>query len=197
MIKAVIFDLNGVFIKSKKLSERFEEKFGVSSEKFLKALNSIMPKLRMPGAGNAFSYWQDYFNEWDIELSEKDFLDFWFNGEKEIPEMIELARNLKEKGIKIFVLSNNFLERSNYYKRNFEFLKSIPEKIYFSYQSGLVKPDPEAFLNVLSENNLKPEECIYFDDSATNVSTAHNLGIKSFIFKDANETNKILEDYNL
>ena len=41
MIKAIIFDLNGVFILSPYLSNRSEEKFGVSAKEFLPALISL------------------------------------------------------------------------------------------------------------------------------------------------------------
>lgn len=56
MPKAIIFDLNGIFIQSRKLSERFEEKFGVPASEFVAALKDIMPKIRTPKAGNAFDY---------------------------------------------------------------------------------------------------------------------------------------------
>jgi beta-phosphoglucomutase-like phosphatase (HAD superfamily) len=42
MIKAIIFDLNGVFIHSPKLSERFEKDFGVPTAQFLPKLGKIM-----------------------------------------------------------------------------------------------------------------------------------------------------------
>ena len=58
MLKAVIFDLNGVFILSPKLSERFEKDFGIVSEIFLPRLNEIMEWVRKPQAGPAFDYWE-------------------------------------------------------------------------------------------------------------------------------------------
>lgn len=54
MIKAVIFDLNGVFIQSPKLSDRYKEQFGVPIEEFLPVLNEILNKARLPKAGNSF-----------------------------------------------------------------------------------------------------------------------------------------------
>jgi HAD superfamily hydrolase (TIGR01509 family) len=193
MIKAIIFDLNGVFIQSPKLSERFWDKFGIAPEKFLPALKEIMVRVRMPKAGNIFIYWKPYFNKWNVKLSEEEFFDFWFSAEKEIPEMTILARELKSRGVKIFILSNNFVERANYYYKNFTFLKEVADKIYYSWQTGFVKPNIEAYKLILSENNLKPEECIYFDDSEENIKTASSLGIKSFIFENAESTRKLLK----
>ena len=97
--------------------------------------------------------------------------------------MIELVKKLRNRGVKIFVLSNNFVERANYYKKTFPFLEEIFDKVYYSWQTGFVKPNPEAYKKLLADNNLKPEECIYFDDSKENIEVAKKLGIQSFVFE--------------
>ena len=191
MIKAVIFDLNGVFVQSPNLSDRFKEKFGVPVEIFLPALKEIMVKVRMPNAGDAFAYWRPYLEKWDVDLTEKEFFDFWFSTEKEVPELIELAKEVKQKGFKIFVLSNNFSERADYYKRNFSFL-DIFDKIYYSWQTGFVKPSSKAFENLLGENNLLPAECLYFDNSEENIKVANALGINAHLFEDINSIKKVI-----
>jgi len=196
MIKVAIFDLNGIFIQSPKLSDRFQEKFGVSTEEFLVALKEIMAKVRKPDAGDAFNYWKLYLEKWGLRLTKEDFFNFWFSGENEVLELIDLAKQIKNKGIKIFILSNNFVERADYYKQNFPFLE-IFNKIYYSWQTGFVKPDPMAFKNLLLENSLKPEECIYFDNSEENIKAANSLGIEAFLFKDTEGFKKILIEYQL
>ncbi|MBI2057895.1 MAG: HAD family phosphatase [Candidatus Yanofskybacteria bacterium] len=187
MTKAVIFDLNGVFVQSPKLSERFWDEFGVPAEEFLPALKEIMAKVRMPNAGSSYAYWKPYLDKWNIGLSKEEFFNFWFSAEKEAPEMTKFARELKNRGVKIFILSNNFIERTAFYEKNFPFLKEIADKIYYSWQTGFVKPSKEAYLKLLTENNLKPEECLYFDDSKENTEIASELGIKSHVFKNTAE----------
>ena len=193
MIKAIIFDLNGVFIQAPYLSDRFKERFGVPTEDFLPVLKEIMEKVRKPGAGDCFVYWKPYLKKWGVSLSREQFFNFWFKEEKPVPKMIELGKQLKQKGIKLFLLSNNFLERTNYYRENFPFLEQLFNKIYYSYQTGFVKPDPEAFKKILSDNNLNPKECLYFDNSEENIETANGLGIKSFFFKSPDSAKKIIE----
>ena len=177
MTKAIIFDLNGVFIKSEKLSDRFARDFDVSQSKFMPALESILDIVRRPGAGDLYSYWISHLTDWGINLNRQEFYDYWFGAEKEDKEIINLAMNLKDKGIKIIILSNNFKERTEYYLKNFQFLKILPDKIYFSWQTGFLKSDPRAYQQVLLENNLKPEEVMFFDDSDKNTEVAKSLGI--------------------
>lgn len=151
-----------------------------------------MDAVRRPNTKSAFSYWKPYFEKWNINLSEKEFFDFWFSAEKENSEMIELAKKLKEQGIKVFILSNNFTERTKYYNENFPFLKELFEKIYYSWQTGFVKPDIQAFQKLLLENNLRAEECIYFDDKEESINIAGSLGMKAFIFKNTTNTEDIV-----
>lgn len=193
MIKAVIFDLNGIFIMSEKLGDRFERDFGISTSVFLPRLFEIMANVRLPKAKPAFSYWEPLFKEWGVSLSENEFWDYWFSGEKESSRMIEYAKLLKEKGIKIFVLSNNFKERATFYG-HYPWMHDLVGKAYFSWQTGFIKPDKRAWKLVLYENNLKGEECIYFDDKVENVEASNQLGIKSFLFTTEDELEKIINN---
>ena len=66
------------------------------------------------------------------------------------------------------------------------------DKLYFSSDTGLAKPDPRAFEIVLKENNLKPEEVIYFDDSKNNVAAAEALGIESHLYTTPERVRELL-----
>lgn len=193
MIKAIIFDLNGVFVRSRKLSERFQEDFGVGPEEFLPALADVMARVRQPGAAAMFSYWQPYFAKWKVNFSADEFADYWFHAEKAVPEMIELAEEWKARGLKIFILSNNLAERAEYYAENFPFLKTLPVKVYYSFETGFIKPDERAYRLLLEENGLKPEECLYFDDADKNVAVATGLGLRAFRFAGAEMVKKQIE----
>jgi putative hydrolase of the HAD superfamily len=193
MIKAVIFDLNGIFLQSEKLSDRFERDFGISSEIFLIKLKGIMDDVRKPNADSAFSYWEPIFKEWNIQLNENEFWDYWFKGEIQSDKIIKYANDLKQKGIKIFILSNNFKERATFYG-HYPWMHDTIDKAYFSWQTGFVKPDIRAWELILSENNLRPDECIYFDDQQKNLDSANSLGIKSYLFTNEEELENIINN---
>ncbi|MBC7836934.1 HAD family phosphatase [Acetobacteraceae bacterium] len=192
MKKAVIFDLNGVFVIGPFLSDRFATEKGVAPEIFLPALKEILPAIQSPGANSIYSYWKPYLEKWNTPMSEKEFLDFWFKVEKENAEMVALARELRAKGVRLFILSNNMNERSAYYDAEFPFLEELFEKQYYSWKTGFIKPDPRAHELILTENNLEARECMYFDDSARNVAAALVLGIESYLFTDATQVREKL-----
>lgn len=192
MIKAVIFDLNGVFIHSPKLSDRFEQDFGVPVADFLSKLSSIMDEVRKPGAAGAFSYWQPALKEWNVNFTEEEFWKYWFEAEAPSGEMISLAKELKGKGIKVITLSNNFKERADYYG-HYPWMHDAMDKTYFSWQTGLVKPDIEAWKLVLKEFSLAPSEALYFDDQEKNLNAAESLGIKAFMFTTPEDARATIE----
>ncbi|MBQ1303981.1 MAG: HAD-IA family hydrolase, partial [Erysipelotrichaceae bacterium] len=47
----------------------------------------------------------------------------------------------------------------------------------FSCDAGLLKPDPAIYQLLMDKYGLKPEETVFFDDSARNVEAARSLGI--------------------
>ncbi len=191
MYKAVILDLNGVFLVSPKLSDRVEKDFGVPNSVFLPQLFEIMDKVRQPGAAKAFTYWQPALVKWGVTLSEQEWWDYWFKAEVPSEPMITLARTLRARGIKVIILSNNFKERADYYG-HYPWLREVADKVYFSWVTGYVKPDARAWELVLSENNLKPEECLYFDDQEKNLNVAAGLGITSHKFTGVEDCQRVI-----
>lgn len=192
MLKAAIFDLNGIFLQSEKLSDRFERDFGVPTSDFLPKLSEIMGKVRQPNAGKAFEYWEPALKEWNVNLTEQEFWDYWFQAEKVSEEIVAFSRKLREQGVKVFILSNNFKERAEYYG-HYPWVHEAVDKIYFSWQTGFVKPDARAWSSILEEHQLEPEHCIYFDDQEKNLKAAQSVGIEAHIFTTEEELKKAVE----
>ncbi|MDB5195496.1 MAG: yihX [Parcubacteria group bacterium] len=192
MLKAAIFDLNGIFLQSEKLSDRFERDYGVSVTEFLPKLSEIMDKVRQPDAGNSFTYWEPALKEWKVNLSESEFWDYWFKAEHVSEEMVAFARSLRARGIKVFILSNNFKERAEYY-RHYPWIHDAVDTVYFSWQTGFVKPDTRAWSSILEENHLDAEDCIYFDDQEKNLKAAQSVGIEAHLFTTEEELKRIMQ----
>ncbi len=60
-------------------------------------------------------------------------------------------------------------------------LFSLFHQVYYSFEMGLVKPDPAIYQRVLKEQGLSAEEVLFFDDNSANIASANNLGIRSYL----------------
>ena len=98
----------------------------------------------------------------------------------------ELLLKLKGK-YRTFLLSNineihfNYIMKYLKNEFNFENNDHLFEKVYYSHHTGMRKPEPAIFEKLLQENNLKPEETLFIDDSPQHLATAHVLGIQTFL----------------
>ncbi len=193
MITAAIFDLNGIFLQSPKLSDRFQTDFGIQPEVFLPKLSEIMEAVRKPGALPAFQYWKPVLEEWNVSFNETEFWNYWFGAEIPSERMISFATSLRERGIKVFILSNNFKERAEFYG-HYPWIHTAVDAVYFSWQTGYVKPDVRAWQSILDEHHLDPAECIYFDDQEKNLAAAISVGIPAFMFTTEAELERAVEE---
>ena len=107
----------------------------------------------------------------------------WFlrNGELmavKRPEIWGKIARLKEKGYKIYILSNYSKELFEKHTKDAAFLKVLDGGIV-SYQVKEIKPYRRIYELLLNKYDLKAEECLFFDDRADNVEGARNLGIQA------------------
>ena len=78
----------------------------------------------------------------------------------------------------------------NYLEENFNAnnLNNYFNKVYFSYEIGMRKPDAEIFKFVLEENKLNPRETLFIDDSIQHIEGAKKLGIQTYWLDVKKET---------
>lgn len=95
--------------------------------------------------------------------------------------MAELIRELKEKGYKIYLLSNASVDLRKYFHR-------IPGSQYFdglmvSAEERLLKPQHEIYRALYSRFRLEPSRCLFIDDSPANIEGALCTGMDGIIFR--------------
>ena len=65
---------------------------------------------------------------------------------------------------------------------------------FLSYETGLIKPDREAFELVVNTYNCKPCEILFFDDSPLNVTAAADYGIQAVLAIGIDAVSQTLEE---
>jgi putative hydrolase of the HAD superfamily len=101
------------------------------------------------------------------------------------PQRIAILENLKPY-YRTFLLSNTNTIHCEVYNKSLRDrygvngLQHYFEKVYYSHEVHLRKPDAAIFELVLGENSLKPEETLFIDDTEQHVNAARHLGINAY-----------------
>ncbi len=75
-------------------------------------------------------------------------------------------------------------------------LFSLFDRVYFSFEMGLVKPNPLIYQQVLEENSLNASDALFFDDNVANINSANLLGIQSFLVDPSQDLHQIQQIIN-
>ena len=95
---------------------------------------------------------------------------------------VEILHALKDAGYPLYGLSNWAAETFARIRHEFQFL-ALFDEIILSGEVGLTKPDPRIFELLLSRAGRTADECIFIDDSETNIRAAQALGFKTVHFE--------------
>jgi putative hydrolase of the HAD superfamily len=98
------------------------------------------------------------------------------------PETAALVREAHAAGIRLAILSN---ELDLFYGRSLR--ERLPlmqafELIHDATYTGLLKPDPRAYLGCLQALGLSPDEAVFVDDQPRNVEGSRRVGIPTVAF---------------
>jgi glucose-1-phosphatase len=100
------------------------------------------------------------------------------------PARIELIQQL-DKRYRLFLLSNTSAVHINESTKILQRATGVPylgllfEKMFLSYQMGIMKPAPQIYQQVLAEANIVAEETVFLDDNLDNIQAAAALGIQT------------------
>ena len=95
---------------------------------------------------------------------------------------LEFLQMLSQK-YRLFLLSNTdsiHIERFQH-RAGISFYRDFYqcfEKVYFSFELGMRKPDSAIFEFVIKEHNLLPKNTLFVDDNLQNIESAEKLGLQ-------------------
>ncbi len=185
MVKAVLFDIDGVIIRHKEYYSRHLERIGyveaaaVLDEFYSSGTNqecdrglldplvAIVPFLKRMKFDKRSD---EYFNaQYEIE---KQYIDY---------KLLERIKSLRANGVRCFLATNQ-----NTYRK--VFLHSVLDVdntfdyAFYSCDMYCVKPEKEYWeyiLKYLEKYRFLPEELLFLDDTAANVESAEKHGIRA------------------
>ncbi len=106
---------------------------------------------------------------------------------------IPWIKDLKKRGYKVLFLSNYAEHTMNANPLPLDFLTYMDGGV-FSCNEGIIKPDRRIYHILLERFGLVPEECVFLDDSKTNVIAAQTVGMNAIHFEGYEKARQELEE---
>ena len=197
-IKVILFDLGNVLVDFD--HKRSAERISVFCKKSPLEIYNLFFDSQVTvafeeGKLAPEKFYQQVKEMLDLKLSYDSFVPIWndifFLSAKN--RSVYRLVNILRAGYKIAMLSNiNFLHYE-YLKKNFPVF-GVFDKIFLSFELGLVKPDKKIYENVIAAMRVSPQEIFYTDDRPELVQSANSLGIKGHCFSDFQQLIRDIRD---
>lgn len=200
MIRAIIFDMDGVLVDS--------EPFHIEIEKRQFMLNGLdisdEEHHRYLGVASDVM-WKEIGQNHNLNLPVEKLIEQnksesirFFSELDEIPVMpglIELLERLKQKNYPRAVASSSFPEIIDLILEKTG-LEKYFEVVVSSQEAGKSKPEPDVFLLAAQKMGVHPENCLVFEDSKNGIKAAKSAGMKCIAFQgpSANPEHQRLAD---
>ncbi|KAJ53591.1 putative hydrolase of the HAD superfamily [Clostridium tetanomorphum] len=110
-------------------------------------------------------------------------MDNWYEMLTPIEDIVETLKRLKDKGYKVYYLSNfHMLAFENVTNRH-EFFKYFDGGVV-SFKEKLLKPEKDIYNKLIERYKINPKESVFIDDTEINIEGAKKLGFNTIHFKD-------------
>jgi putative hydrolase of the HAD superfamily len=126
------------------------------------------------------------------KASASQIINAWNAILQDLPnERLEILKNIKDK-FSIFLLSNTntiHIEKiiDKLGEKKYEEFYNLFDKVYYSHEVKLRKPNADIFKLVIKENCLSIKNTLFIDDSIQHIESAKKIGLKTYHL-DGDET---------
>lgn len=206
---AIIFDLGGVLINLD-VTRSIDAFMNIGFTGIEEQLSKIMGRETPETGQNLFHLFEkgeiesDLFREKIRELSrvpmrDEDIDRAWTAMLMDMhEENIALVEKLRSS-YRLFLLSNTnaihieTLLENKEKGEGFSRLTGLCEKVYYSHEVKMRKPDREIFDHVIKDAGLKGENSLFIDDSSPNIEAARDAGLMAYHHKAGTSLAEIFE----
>lgn len=186
-VKNIVFDLGGVIINID-FQYTYEAFAGLGNTDILTTIRrfeSLQLFKRYETGEFTDSEFREVLREaFSTTASDQQIDKAWNALLLDIPaERVKLLQELRTR-YRTFLLSNtnsiHIAEVNNilYNSAGTQTLNDLFEKIYYSYEIQMAKPDVKIYQYVLKDKNLIPEETLFIDDNKDNIEGAKAAGLQ-------------------
>jgi len=174
-LKTALFDFDGVIVDTEPIYDIFwndaAERYNLGIENFAEIIKgSTLPTIMAK-----------YFTKYPKEMQEQVRAEnIAYESQMDLPPMpgsIEFLRLLKENGVQIGLVTSSDYSKIQRASKALE-LEGIFDTIVTADRITNGKPDPSCYLLAASDLNVKPEECLVFEDSFAGIQAGNSARMR-------------------
>lgn len=196
-IKAVFMDIGGVLLTNgwgHESREKAAKVFGFDYEEMDKLHHFIYNVFEI-GSISLDEYLDTVIFNCPRDFTRAEFKQFMYEQSVELPEMLPWLKTWKKQtSLPVFAISNESRELNDYRIETFN-LRQLFDGFFSSCYVGMRKPDPRIFQKALEITQVKPSECVYFDDRPMLVNAAKKMGMNGIQHEKFETSKSILETF--
>lgn len=185
MIKAVIFDLGGVLLRTMDPAPReaLALRYGLTLKEMIQVIfASESSQQAERGEKTDLQHWTWALDEIGVVLDDRtEFIRQWWAGDRMDYDLLHFIGSLRT-GRRTGLLSNAWLGTRANITKHWGSLEPYFDEIVFSAEIKMRKPEPEIFNYLLQRLDARPEEAIFVDDYSENIKSAQALGLRAVQF---------------
>jgi len=199
MIKAVIFDVGGVLVRTEDRAPRrkLEERLNLApGEAERLVYNSDMGKAAQRGEITSAELWrwvQECFAFDAVEV--QIFREQFWGGDRLNQPLVDLIRRLRPH-YQTAIISNAMDDLNQALAESYPIADAFDLIVGSAYE-GIMKPDAEIFQRTLARLGRAPEETIFVDDFAHNVEGARAVGMHAIHYTPQIDVAAALASYGI
>jgi len=187
MLKAVIFDVGGVLIRthSRAGREKWAAIFGMNAREFEDfVFNGESGRQAQLGQKTEQAHWHWLGTHFDLEPEELTAMhrDF-FAGDKMDELLVAYIRRLRRADYRTGLLSNFGDSARWLWTEVYPFI-DVFDGVVVSAEVGLMKPDPTIYHLAAESVGVHVEEALFVDDFIENVEAAKRVGMQVIHFQN-------------
>ncbi len=196
MIKIIIFDLEKVLVPTWRevfdLSELNVSKCSISE--FFDDHNDLRKEMQY-GRLTEDEFWRQFIHFTEANITVDELKNAVRKILRLFPDVINIVESLKAN-YKLAILSNFTKEWAEYLVEEYKF-NELFDDMFWSFQNGIKKPAPEAYLQVAEKFNVHPEECLFIDDKERNIEGAKKVGMKTIFYTNPENLKKEFQNIRI